>query len=86
MDINQLISTVKKKIIKNISLEDIIIEDKTFLHEKHKNHDSKKYHLKIIIKSSALKNNKKIDSTRKIYSIIDEELKNYIHSVQILID
>ena len=86
MNINELISTVKKKIIKNVILEEINIEDKTFLHKKHKNFDPQRYHLKITIKSYDLKKLKKIDSTKKIYKIIDNELKNYIHSVQILIN
>ena len=86
MNINELISTVKKKIIENILLEEINIEDKTFLHKKHKSFDNKRYHLKITIKSYDLKKLKKIDSTKKIYKIIDNELKNYIHSVQILIN
>tara|TARA_B100000965_G_scaffold87089_1_gene70574 strand:+ start:435 stop:695 length:261 start_codon:yes stop_codon:yes gene_type:complete len=86
MNINELISTVKKKIMKNIILEEINIEDKTFLHKKHKSFDNKRYHLKITIKSYDLKKLKKIDSTKKIYKIIDDELKNYIHSVQILIN
>ena len=86
MNINELISTVKKKIIKNVILEEINIEDKTFLHKKHKSFDNKRYHLKITIKSYDLKKLKKIDSTKKIYKIIDDELKNYIHSVQILIN
>ena len=86
MNINELISTVKKKIIKNVILEEINIEDKTFLHKKHKNCDPQRYHLKITIKSYDLKKLKKIDSTKKIYKIIDNELKNHIHSVQISIN
>ena len=86
MDINELISIVKKKIMKNIILEEINIEDKTFLHKKHKSFDNKRYHLKITIKSYDLKKLKKIDSTKKIYKIIDNELKNHIHSVQISIN
>ena len=86
MNINELISIVKKKIMKNIILEEINIEDKTFLHKKHKSFDNKRYHLKITIKSYDLKKLKKIDSTKKIYKIIDNELKNHIHSVQISIN
>ena len=51
MNINELISIVKKKIKKNISLEYINIEDKTFIHKKHKTHQSGKFHLKLSIKS-----------------------------------
>ena len=85
MNINDLITIVKKKIDASLSVENIDIEDKTFLHKNHKSHDLKKFHIKLIIKSSELKGMKKIDSTRKIYSILHEELNQYIHSIQILI-
>ena len=86
MNINQLISIVKNKLKKNISLEDINIEDKTFLHKNHKTHQDGKFHLKLSIKSSELEKINKIELTKKIYSILDEELKKYIHSIQILIN
>ena len=86
MDINQLILIVKKKIKKNISLESINIEDKTFLHKSHKTHQDGKFHLKLNIKSSESEKINKIELTKKIYSILDEELKKYIHSIQILIN
>ena len=85
MNINQLISIVKNKIEKNISLEYINIEDKTFIHKKHKTHQNGKFHLKLSIKHLESEKINKIESTKKIYSILDEELKKYIHSIQILI-
>ena len=85
MNINDLIIIVKKKLKKNVTLEQIDVEDKTFLHKSHKSHDLEKFHLKLIIKSSELKKMKKIESTRKIYSVLNIELKKYIHSIQILI-
>jgi BolA protein len=85
MNINQLILIVKKKINKNILLESINIEDKTFLHKGHKTNQDGKFHLKLTIMSQELKKMNKIQSTKKIYSILDEELKKYIHSIQILI-
>ena len=86
MNINQLIPIVKNKIEKNISLEYINIEDKTFLHKIHKTHQEGKFHLKLTIKSSNLEKINKIELTKKIYSILDEELKKYVHSIQILIN
>ena len=59
MEINILIEKVKKKICDKIKCEKIIIEDKTFLHKKHKNFDSKKFHLKIKIDSIELRSKKK---------------------------
>ena len=85
MDINQLFLIVERKIKKNILLESIKIEDKTFLHKRHKSYQVGKFHLKLNIKSLELKKMNKIQSTRKIYSILNEELKKYIHSIQILI-
>ena len=77
---------VEKKICDKIKCEKIIIEDKTFLHKKHKNFESKKFHLKIKIESIELKSKKKIESNRYIFSIINKELKEYIHSIQLFIN
>tara|TARA_B100000900_G_scaffold272140_1_gene232433 strand:+ start:258 stop:518 length:261 start_codon:yes stop_codon:yes gene_type:complete len=85
MDINDLIKIVKKKLQKEIILENIDIEDKSFLHKGHPGNQTGKFHLKIIIKSKELKKITQINSNRKIYKILDEELKLYIHSLQILI-
>ena len=85
MDINELITIVKNKLLNQINIESINIEDKSFLHKNHKGNQEGKYHLKIIIVSAELKKMNKIQSTKKIYSILDEELKKYIHSIQILI-
>ena len=64
--------------------EKIIIEDKTFLHKNHKTFKSEKFHIKIKIKTEDFKNLSKIEATRKIYSFLQYELKNYIHSLEIL--
>ena len=86
MNINKLILTVKKKIRDNILIENIDVEDKTFLHKNHQTHQFGKFHLKLIITSSELKKMNKIESTKKIYNILNEELKAHIHSIQILIN
>ena len=86
MDINQLIAIIKKKIVNDFVIENIDIEDKSFLHKNHSGNQPGKYHVKIKITSDQLKSLSKIVSTKKIYKILDEEIKNYIHSVQILID
>jgi len=85
MNINQLIETVKKKLNKNIVCENIKIEDKTFLHTKHSSHDKNKFHIKLIITSDYLKKKSKIQSTKDIYKILNKELSENIHSIQILI-
>ncbi len=83
MDINQLSEIVKKKISDKINVENIIVEDKTFLHKNHKFSEKNKFHLKITIKSNELNTNN-VESTRIIYKILNEEIKKHIHSIQIL--
>ena len=85
MNIKQLTEIVKNKLEQNITCEKIEIQDKTFLHKNHKTHDKKKFHLKLIITSNYLKKKNKIESTKEIYKILENELKNFIHSIQISI-
>ncbi|MDC0327992.1 BolA family transcriptional regulator [Candidatus Pelagibacter sp.] len=86
MNINELIAIVKNKLEAKIIIQDLKIEDKSFLHKNHKGQQEGKFHLKIIINSDELTKTSKLDSTKKIYSILDLELKQYIHSIQILIN
>ena len=85
MNIKQLTEIVKNKLEQNITCEKIEIQDKTFLHKNHTSHDKKKFHLKLIITSNYLKKKNKVESTKEIYKVLENELKNYIHSIQISI-
>ena len=86
MDINELIAIVKKKLMSQINIESINIEDKSFLHKNHTGNQVGKFHLKIIIKSIELEKLSRIESSKKIYKVLDKELKEFIHSIQILIN
>jgi len=86
MEINKLIEIVKEKISKEIILQEINVEDKSFLHKDHKNNSPNKFHIKISIISDELKPKKKIDTTKRIYKILENELKNHIHSIQLSIN
>ena len=85
MDINELITIVKNKLLNQINIESINIEDKSFLHKNHKGNQEGKYHLKLIIVSEELKKMNKIQSIKKINKILDKELKEFINSIKILI-
>ena len=85
MDINTLIANVKKKLIDQINIESIKIEDKSFLHKNHPGNQQGKFHLKLTLKSLELKKMSKIESNKMIYKVLDEEIKKFIHSIQILI-
>jgi BolA protein len=85
MDINELIAIVKKKLTNQIDIERIEIEDKSFLHKNHAGNQEGRYHLKIIMSSSELKSLSRIESNKRVYKILDKEMKEHIHSIQILI-
>ena len=85
MNINNLIAIVKKKLNNEILIEKIAVEDKSFLHKNHEGNQEGKFHLKITLKSPDLKKMSRIESNKRVYKILDQELKQYIHSIQILI-
>ena len=85
MDINDLIAIVKKKLQDKINIESIKIEDKSFLHKNHVGNQEGRFHLKISLLSSELNNMSRIESNKKIFKILDKEMKESIHSIRILI-
>jgi len=85
MNINDLIANIKKKLTEEIKIEKIDIQDKTFLHKNHKGYQAGKFHLKIIINSNKLKSLNQIQSNKIIYKVLEKEMREYIHSLQILI-
>ena len=74
---------VKAKINNKLGPEQISLIDNSYLHTKHKSFDSNKFHLKLIIKSERLKNMGKIDAHKIIFSILNDEMKNKIHALEI---
>ena len=86
MDINDLIAIVKKKLQSKITVEKISVEDKSFLHKRHSGNKEGKFHIKVSLESKELKELSKVNRNRKIHKILDNEIKNYIHSLQIIIN
>ena len=84
MNINQLSEIVKKKILEQKIIKSVEVEDKSLLHKFHKSNEVGKFHLKLKINSDVLKRKSKIDSNKFIYKILNDEIKNHIHSLQIL--
>ncbi len=85
MKINSLIKILKEKLTKEINIDNIEIEDKSFLHKKHKNFSKDKFHIKLIIESPELKKISSIEANRKIHGILRNEIDRNIHSLQIII-
>ena len=84
MNIKELIAIVKNKLETEIVIQDLKIEDKSFLHKNHKGHQKGMFHLRITIKSDELSKESKIIATKRVYNILSLELKEHIHSIQIL--
>ena len=74
---------VKTKINNKLSPEQILLIDNSYLHTKHKSFDSNKFHFKLIIKSEKLKKMTKINAHKEIFFILDYEIKNNIHALEI---
>ena len=83
MKINELIKIIEKKILSHDCISKVKIEDKSFLHKNHQSNEKGKFHILLLIESAKLKEKNKLYSTRLIYKILDKELKNNIHSLQI---
>ncbi|MEY4389525.1 MAG: BolA family transcriptional regulator [Proteobacteria bacterium] len=75
------------KIKQNIVCENVQVNNKSHLHQHHsqspKNNNS---HFEVVISSAELKKLKTVDAHKKIYSILNEEMKNTIHSLEIKIN
>tara|TARA_B100000131_G_C18029519_1_gene577858 strand:- start:459 stop:719 length:261 start_codon:yes stop_codon:yes gene_type:complete len=84
MDIDNLFKNIKTKLLKNSFIQNVILEDKTYLHLKHSSHDKNKFHVKITIYSKELSAMSKLEATKKVNKILEDEIKHNIHSIQIL--
>ena len=85
MEINKLIKILEIKLKKSFEINNLTIEDKSFLHKKHKNYIENKFHIKLTIESSELKKVSSVEANRKIYKLLRDELNQNIHSLQIRI-
>jgi len=65
MNINELIIIVKNKLESSIVVQELKIEDKSFLHINHKSHEKGKFHLKINIRAKELDKYSKISCNKK---------------------
>ena len=85
MEINSLVKILEDKLKKNFEISNLKIEDKSFLHKRHQGFKDDKFHIKLTIESSELKKKSKLESNRKIYKLLNDEMNTSIHSLQIVI-
>ena len=77
------VQELKEKIKKKLNPEELTLIDNSHLHVKHKSFDINKFHIKIIIKSEKLRVMDKLSAHKKIFSVLENEMKNKIHALEI---
>ena len=77
---------IEKKLKEHLNLEELIIVDNTHLHVKHESFVSGKLHLHLKIKSKYLGSISKISAQRLIMKVLKDDLKTYIHALEISIN
>ncbi|MAK12164.1 MAG: BolA family transcriptional regulator [Candidatus Pelagibacter sp.] len=77
---------IKEKLLNILGLTNVDVINNSYLHEKHlsspKNGNS---HFKIIIKDKDLHELSRVQAHQKIYQCLSEEMKSYIHALEIQI-
>ena len=77
------LNKIKTKIEHKLNPEHLELIDKSSLHSKHKNFNSSKFYIKVIIKSKYLREMEKIKAHKIVFSILKEEMKKNIHALEI---
>ncbi len=80
----ELEQNIKKRICEKLKVDQIEIINNSHLHQHHASSPKTKYsHLKIIVKSKEWYQQPRIKLHQMIYSILEQELKNVIHALEI---
>ena len=82
---NDYLKIVEEKIKNNIKIEEIKIINNSAKHKKHRFYDSRRYHLGLEIKSNFLKSLNKVKAQRIIMNVLQDDLKDKIHALEISI-
>ena len=80
------IKFIEKKIRDSIDISKIEIIDNSSKHERHKSFVKGKLHLKIIIDSKYLKSLDKVQAHKKVMKILEKELDDKIHALELKIN
>jgi len=80
------IKGIENKIKNAIEVSKIEIIDNSSKHKGHKSFQEGKLHLKIIIYSEYLKSLNRVDAQKKVMKILEEELKENIHALELKIN
>ncbi len=79
------LKSIEKKLKENFEIEQIEIIDNTSNHKGHKFFNKDKFHLHLKIESRNLKSMNTLKAHREVMRVLDKELKETIHALQITI-
>ena len=77
---------IRTKLIKEIEIDDLEIIDNSHKHIGHKSYSPEKFHLHLKIKSLYLNSISRVNAQKIIMKILEEDLKNRIHALEISIE
>ena len=77
---------IRKKLNKEIELEDIEIVDNSHKHKGHQFYSPEKFHLHLKIKSTYLNSLSRVRAQKIIMKVLSDDLKTKIHALEISIE
>tara|TARA_B100001741_G_C16176191_1_gene424633 strand:+ start:253 stop:507 length:255 start_codon:yes stop_codon:yes gene_type:complete len=80
------IHLIEKKIKNTLKASKVEVIDNTSKHKGHKFFQKDKLHLKIIIESKYLKSLNKVEAHKKVMKVLEKELKDNIHALELKIN
>ena len=76
---------IRRKLNKEIELEEIVIVDNSHKHKGHKFYSSEKFHLHLKIKSLYLSSLSRVNAQKIVMKALSNDLKTKIHALEISI-
>ena len=77
---------IKLKLKKQVEIEELVIVDNSHKHKGHKFFSPEKFHLHLKVKSLYLNSISRVNAQKIIMKILEEDLKNKIHALEISIE
>ena len=77
---------IKSKLKKQVEIEELVLVDNSHKHKGHKFFSPEKFHLNLKVKSLYLNSISRVNAQKIIMKILEEDLKNRIHALEISIE
>ena len=84
--IKNYFDAIKLKLKKQVEIEELVIIDNSHKHKSHKFFSPEKFHLHLKVKSLYLNSISRVNAQKIIMKILEEDLKNKIHALEISIE